>query len=85
MKSTISTFCMLIGMSVNPLAADVTKQASPTDARRYNGGPAKAAEKAHRDWPSLAIVKSATKSPTLLAQPRKVKPITAFDTFQNVP
>ena len=64
---------------------EVTKQASPTEASKYNGGPANAAENAHREWPSFAIAKSATKSPTLLAHPRNVKPITALLTFQNVP
>jgi len=64
---------------------EVTKQASPTEASKYNGGPANAAENAQREWPSFAIAKSATKSPTLLAHPRNVKPITALLTFQNVP
>ena len=85
MKRTTSTFSIAIGIGLNEFFIDVTNDASPTETSRYNEGPANAAENAHRAWPVFAMVKPATKSPTLFAHPRKVNPITALLTFQNVP
>ena len=48
MNKTISTFSIKIGIGAKECVIEVTKQARPTDASKYSGGPAKAAENAQR-------------------------------------